>query len=53
MSTPGAVHNRRKMNELATYNIYPYYNNSSKPVALNLFTEGSQIQTYDFVREPH
>ena len=23
------------------------------PLVLNLFAEGSQIQTYDFVREPH
>jgi len=26
---------------------------TSATVVLNHFTEGSQIQTYDFVREPH
>jgi len=25
----------------------------SKAMVLNLFAEGIQIQTYDFVREPH
>jgi len=25
---------------------------SCKPVVLNLFAEGSQIQAYDFVRDP-
>jgi len=24
-----------------------------RAMVLNLFTEGSQIQTYDFVRDPH
>jgi len=26
---------------------------TSKTVVLNLFVEWSQIQTYDFIREPH
>ena len=30
-----------------------FYSASSSPVVPNLLAEGSQIQTYDFVREPH